>query len=186
MPSAEVKGSLSDLDALLHSNVAQLAEHHRTETQPLNHLSHEFAGTSSHFSSASDEIDVAFVFYTIGIPNNVILGSAWNQANSEEQKRLRDDIETIFEGDLKIQCLFLNGFGQMDVTIDAILRSTRGVLQPPTQQYFQELVPQDQESVSTQRYRFSPHQGLVRGPPHRSEHVVSTRARGCHPHVRHQ
>ena len=140
MPTAEVNGSLSDLDSAMLHNVAQLAEYHSAEEQSSNHHAHAFAGDGLHFSSASDEIVVAFVFYSIGISNSIILGSSWNQANSEEQKRLRDDIATIFGGNHGIQCLFLNGFGEMDTTIDATLRSARGVLQPPTQQYFQELV----------------------------------------------
>ena len=108
---------------------------------------HDFAfrRDGQHLSHASDQTHVAFAFYNVGLQNDMILARSWNRASSDKQKKLRDDIMNIFRNEQEIQCLFLSGFGRMDVTIDNVLHNQRlhnvlDGLPPPTQQYFEQLV----------------------------------------------
>ena len=107
----------------------------------MNHHGQVLAGDGSHLSGGSGAVVVAFAFYNVGIINSTILGRNWRKPDSETQQQLREDIAYIFRANFGIQCVLLSEFGQMSPSIDVELRADTGdVLQPSTQEYFEQLV----------------------------------------------
>ena len=85
---------------------------------------------------------VAIAFYNVGLNNKELLGQKWNKKNCPKQRKLQDDIESIFAAEHAIQALFLTEFGGMDPTIDELLLAPENldVEQPLTKTYFENML----------------------------------------------